>query len=168
MNEEEFIELFFDEIEKEINVELTKKTGKEYNKDYYEKNKDKLRKYHRDYYRKKRSNELKNMIINETIRDEVNKYHSGKIYKLTHLDKMIYIGSTVVSLDIRLEYHKQNAKNYENKSKIYEYIKNNDNINIEIIEKYKCENKQQLDSKEGEYIMKYYSEILNEKIPIII
>ena len=170
IDEEEF-NLNFDEIENEINKEITKKTSKEYNKVYYEKNKEKLKVYHKNYHRKKRANELKNKIVIETLRDEDNKYHSGKIYKLvnkTNLDKMIYIGSTTVDLEIVLEFHKEHSKNPENKSKIYKYIRENiDDIKIEFIEKYKCENKQQLESREGEYIMKYYNEILNERIPII-
>lgn len=167
MNEEEFIELFFDEIEKEI-VDITKKTSKEYSKDYYEKNKEKLREYHKNYHRKKKAKELKNKIVIETLRDEDNKYHNGKIYKLTHLDRMIYIGSTIVSLETCLEFHKEHSKNPENKSKIYKYIRENvEDIKIELIEEYKCENKQQLESKEGKYIMEYYSDILNEKVPII-
>lgn len=167
MNEEEFIELFFDEIEKEI-VDIKKRTSKEYSKEYYEKNKEKLREYHKNYHRKKKAKELKNKIVIETLREEDNKYHNGKIYKLTHLDKMIYIGSTIVPLETCLEFHKEHSKNAENKSKIYKYIRENvEDIKIELIEEYKCENKQELESKEGEYIMEYYSEILNEKIPII-
>lgn len=157
--------LDFDEIEKNLKV---KKTGKEYSKDYYEKNKEKLREYHKNYHRKKKANELKNKLVIETLRDEDNKYHNGKIYKLTHMDKMIYIGSTTFPLEMVLEFHKEYSKNPENKSKIYKYIREHfDDISIELIQDYKCENKQELESKEGEYIMKYKSEILNVKVPII-
>lgn len=164
---EEELNLNFEDIEKEIALELTSKIKKP-KENYYEKNKEKLRNYHKNYYRKKKANELKNKDVIESIRDEPNKYHNGKIYKLTHLDKMIYIGSTTVSLETILNFHKENSKNPENKSKIYKYIKQHtDDIKIEIIEEYKCENKQELESKEGLYIMEYKSEILNEKVPII-
>lgn len=67
-----------------------------------------------------------------------------------------------------LNFHKENCKNPENKSKIYKYIKEHiDDIKIELIENLKCENKSEMESREGEYIIKYKSEILNEKIPII-
>lgn len=152
-------ELNFDEIN--LDFELKPKVN------YYDKNKEKLREYHKNYYRKKKAKEFKNRVIVETLRDEENKYHNGKIYKLTHLDKMIYIGSTTVQLETCLEFHKEYSKKLENKSKIYKYIRENGDIKIELIEEYKCENKQDLESKEGEYIMKYKSEILNEKVPII-
>lgn len=152
-------ELNFDEIN--LDFELKPKVN------YYEKNKEKLREYHKNYYRKKKAKEFKNRVIVETLRDEENKYHNGKIYKLTHLDKMIYIGSTTVQLETCLEFHKEYSKKPENKSKIYKYIRENEDIKIELIQEYKCENKQELESKEGEYIMKYKSEILNEKVPII-
>ena len=152
-------ELNFDEIN--LDFELKPKVN------YYEKNKEKLREYHKNYYRKKKAKEFKNRVVVETLRDEENKYHNGKIYKLTHLGKMIYIGSTTVSLETCLEFHKEYSKKPENKSKIYKYIRENIDIKIELIQEYKCENKQELESKEGEYIMKYKSEILNEKVPII-
>lgn len=155
-------ELNFDGIELNFNeIELKPKVN------YYEKNKKKLREYHKNYYRKKKAKELKNKIVIETLRDEYNKYHSGKIYKLTHLDKMIYIGSTTVPLETCLEFHKEYSKKPENKSKIYKYIRENIDIKIELIEEFSCENKSELHSKEGEYIIKYYNEILNEKVPII-
>jgi hypothetical protein len=159
-------QLFIDNLDFDVNTKV-KKTSKEYSKEYYEKNKEKLREYHKNYHRKKRADELKNRVVVETLRDEENKYHNGKIYKLTHLDKMIYIGSTTVPLETCLEFHKEYSKKHENKSKIYKYIRENADIKIELIQEYKCENKQELVSKEGEYIMKYKSEILNEKVPII-
>jgi hypothetical protein len=157
------LSLNFDEINLDFNSISSKSKL-----NYYDKNKEKLREYHKNYYRKKKAKELKNKILVETLRDEENKYHNGKIYKLTHLDKMVYIGSTTVPLEICLEFHKEYSKNPENKSKIYKYMKiYGDDVKIELIEEYKCENKQELESKEGEYIIKYKSDILNEKVPII-
>lgn len=83
-NKDNELELFIENLDFD---KIEKSTTKQ---SYYEKNKEKLREYHKNYYRKKKANELKNKVVIETIRDEPNKYHESKIYKLTHLDKMIY------------------------------------------------------------------------------
>lgn len=84
-------------------------------------------------------------------------YETGKIYKLYSPSKnIVYIGSTTQPLCKRLskhltdyrEYNKDNNKSYYTSFMVLEC----DDYKIELIEDYKCNNKQQLEQKEGEYI----------------
>ncbi len=85
-----------------------------------------------------------------------NRYHNGKIYTIRshHTDK-IYIGSTCIPLCQRLFRHRINKKSYDNNKyhymSSYEILQYEDNY-IELLEEYKCENKQQLLKREGELI----------------
>lgn len=86
----------------------------------------------------------------------MNKYLNGKIYKLVdNTNGNIYIGSTIKTLNRRLIKHKSEYKGYLNeKSKFitsYDIIKNGD-YKMELIENYPCENKKQLEDREGFYI----------------
>jgi hypothetical protein len=99
-----------------------------------------------------------------------NKYHEGKIYKITssQTDK-IYIGSTTKTLYQRLRGHKLQYKHYLNGGKKYgmtsfELIKLDD-YKIELVENVKCENKKELLDKEKEYILKFKDICLNKFIP---
>ena len=85
------------------------------------------------------------------------KYENSKIYKLWSPSKnIIYIGSTTQSLSRRLakhltdyrEYNKDNNKAYYTSFIVLEC----DDYKIELLEDYACNNKQQLERKEGEYI----------------
>jgi hypothetical protein len=87
---------------------------------------------------------------------EINKYHGGKIYKLTdpNYTKM-YIGSTCQELSARLSGHRRNYRNGTclcESAKLFDEF-GLDNIKIELIEEIKCENKMQLLKREGHYIM---------------
>lgn len=77
-------------------------------------------------------------------------YSKGKIYKLwsPELEDMIYIGSTIQPLSVRLGGHKCDYKRGKNcmSSKMFQLT---DNIKIELIEEYPCENKDQLTKREG-------------------
>ena len=91
----------------------------------------------------------------------MNKYHNGKIYKITDVGyNKCYIGSTCESLSQRMARHRW---------KYTQYFKNNtectrsfllfdeygiDNCKIELIENFKCETKDELLKQEGEHIQK--------------
>jgi hypothetical protein len=80
-------------------------------------------------------------------------YQLGKIYKLWSPSKnIIYIGSTTQTLSRRLSKHLGDYKaNTNNKSYSYLVLECED-YKIELLEEYPCNNRQQLEQKEGEYI----------------
>jgi hypothetical protein len=83
-------------------------------------------------------------------------YSNGKIYCLrSHQTPDIYIGSTLQPLSHRMGNHKRDYKKWVNgKSNYvtsYEIMKYDD-CYIEILEKYSCKDKMELERKEGEYI----------------
>jgi len=76
-------------------------------------------------------------------------YKNGKIYKLFSYDNdLIYIGSTTQELYKRLCEHKSRA-NICNSKLLFEA---SNNVKIELIEEYACNNKMELTKKEGEHI----------------
>jgi hypothetical protein len=88
-------------------------------------------------------------------------YTNSKIYKLTSSSGLIYIGSTVRQLNIRLSGHKADYKRYKNNEikycitsfKLFE--EDYENIKIELIENFKCNNKKELYERERYYINLY-------------
>ena len=79
------------------------------------------------------------------------RYQRGKIYTITCEDGAIYIGSTIQTLNDRLAIHK--SKNQI--CSMYYYIRDNydgdwSKCKIELYEKYPCNNKKELNRKEGE------------------
>lgn len=80
-------------------------------------------------------------------------YDSGKIYRLLCNDGHYYYGSTIVNLSRRLYSHKDSSKKMT--SKLYNHINKIgwDNVKIELIENFPCENREQLRKKENEYII---------------
>ena len=75
-------------------------------------------------------------------------YKNGKIYKLWSPEgDDIYIGSTTQPLYARLSGHKKKEKC---SSKIL--FEKYNNVKIELIESYPCDNIEELNKKEGEYI----------------
>ena len=86
-------------------------------------------------------------------------YNNGKIYKITDIAyTKMYIGSTTQSLSRRFSKHKANYKVWKDgkygKSTSYDLFDEFgiENCKIELIEEYECENKSQLERKEGEHI----------------
>ena len=84
-------------------------------------------------------------------------YSKGQIYSIRFYDNdnLIYIGSTIQPLAKRFGAHKNN-----NECSLYQYIQENFNGNfkccyIELIEIFECNNKNELDKKEGEVIRQY-------------
>jgi len=94
-------------------------------------------------------------------------YQRGKIYKLYSPSKnLIYYGSTIETLAQRLAKHKYEYKKYneDNSRKYYTsfLVLDCEDYKIELVEEYGCNNKQQLDKKEGEYIKN--NECVNNRI----
>jgi hypothetical protein len=83
-------------------------------------------------------------------------YQQGKIYKLWSPSKnIVYYGSTVQSLAQRLTKHKNHHKTHNNNNtkKITAHlVLECEDYKIELVEEFPCNNKQQLEKKEGEYI----------------
>lgn len=78
------------------------------------------------------------------MENDNNRYANGKIYCLrSHQTDDIYIGSTIQPLYKRL---------YEHKIQKINDLANYDDVYIELIEEYKCNNKMELLKKEGEHI----------------
>ncbi len=79
----------------------------------------------------------------------MNKYQNGKIYKITNLDNNeLYIGSTIQSLPRRKASHKKH-KNTETRTF------NWDNVKMELIKLYPCENNEELRMEEQKYQNEY-------------
>ena len=88
-----------------------------------------------------------------------NKYKNGRIYTIRFYDdnNLIYVGSTIQSSYKRFADHKKNANNEKNKGytmllsqKMWETDFNN--WYIELYENFPCDNKEQLNKREGEII----------------
>ena len=83
-------------------------------------------------------------------------YKNGKIYVLrSHQTEDIYIGSTTTKLSKRFNYHKNDFKKWKNETQnyisSYELMKYDD-VYIELLQGYSCENKMELRKREGEFI----------------
>ena len=89
-------------------------------------------------------------------------YQKGKIYKLWSPSKnLVYYGSTIQTLSQRLAEHI--AKKKINKTQYAAFlILDCEDYKIELVEEYPCNNKQQLEKKEGEYIKA--NECVNKRI----
>ena len=86
-------------------------------------------------------------------------YQNGKIYKLwSPQGEEIYIGSTTQSLAKRKALHKQMKNKCCSKLLFEKY----DDVRIELIEKYPCENKMVLNKREGHHIRN--NECINRRI----
>ncbi len=83
------------------------------------------------------------------------KYKNGKIYTIRckNDDSLIYVGSTVQPLFKRWHQHKNDVKR-KNNLLLYQKISetNIEDWYIELYEEFSCENKEQLNKREGEII----------------
>jgi hypothetical protein len=88
-------------------------------------------------------------------------YATGKIYKITspHTD-MIYIGSTIQSLHLRMIGHKSDFKHQKSNSS--KPMFDSGDPQIELIEIYPCNSKRELESREQYYIELYKERICNK------
>jgi hypothetical protein len=95
-----------------------------------------------------------------------NRYQNGKIYTIrsNQTDKF-YVGSTCLTLCQRLYAHRRAKKSYETQNNkrytsSFEILKFDDHY-IELLEEYKCENKSQLERREGELIRMHKENVVN-------
>lgn len=82
-------------------------------------------------------------------------YQNGKIYKLWSPSKnLVYYGSTIETLTQRLLRHLTSYENYEKTNHYYSsfIVLECEDYKIELVEEYPCNNKTELEKKEGEYI----------------
>jgi|LakMenE18May11ns_1017448.scaffolds.fasta_scaffold9957462_11 hypothetical protein len=97
-------------------------------------------------------------------------YANGKIYtiKCKTDDNLVYVGSTIQSLEKRWFKHKYccfNENRHEYNYIIYNTIRQNggvENWNIELYENYPCNSKRELEKREGEIIRQFGT--LNKRI----
>jgi hypothetical protein len=84
------------------------------------------------------------------------RYQRGQIYTIRNItdDTLIYVGSTINMLAKRFDRHKRDFKSGKNKISLYNYIENNDWTlwYIELYEDFPCNNKKELDRREGQVI----------------
>ena len=85
----------------------------------------------------------------------MNKYQFGVSYKITsNKNTETYIGSTTMDIETRLIKHKCDAKQRPHLSKFFTFMNEHgrDDFDIDIVEEYPCETKEQLEKREGEII----------------
>ena len=94
-------------------------------------------------------------------------YQKGKIYKLwSPSQNLVYYGSTIQPLSQRISGHLKQFIRYNKGTSNYVssyLILECEDYKIELVENYPCNNKQQLEKKEGEYIKN--NECVNIYIP---
>ena len=97
----------------------------------------------------------------ENLNIPYNKYHNGKIYKITDVAYTeCYIGSTIQPLCNRMADHRSDYKSYKNCRKVYCYSfmlfdkYGLENCKIELVELFPCQSKAELERREG-YLMKH-------------
>ena len=91
--------------------------------------------------------------INRT--KETMDYANGKIYKVLNcINDDVYVGSTCQSLSKRMSTHRARATSKPEQGLLYAQMKEYgyDKFYIELIEKYPCTSKEELNAKEGEWI----------------
>lgn len=92
-------------------------------------------------------------------------YSKSKIYKIwspSHEDLGCYIGATTQSLHKRFYNHKKSMRD-GNRICSCKEILCCDDVRIDLLEEYPCENKEQLSAKEGEWIRK--ENCVNIRVP---
>jgi len=103
-------------------------------------------------------------ITLKVIHKKDSRFINGKIY-IIKWNKYFYIGSTVLSLSDRLKKHIHDLKysKFTEKHKLYNILKNIDlnELKIELIENWSCDNQLQLLNREG-FWNSYYNSIENE------
>jgi hypothetical protein len=97
-------------------------------------------------------------------------YKNGKIYTLRspHTDKY-YIGSTTTILAKRLYCHKSQFNQYIKGNQNYHYMTSYElfilgEVTIELLEEYSCENKMQLEKREGQLQREHKNNLVNKVI----
>ena len=82
-------------------------------------------------------------------------YQEAKIYKLwCPNNDLVYIGSTCQSLHKRLHDHKSKANSPRQCETSHILFKSSNNVKVELIEKFPCDDRMELMKREGEWIRK--------------
>ena len=95
-------------------------------------------------------------------------YTKGKIYSIrSHKTDLIYIGSTIQPLSVRIgghrnDYNNHYLKNGEYRCRTIEIFKLDPNPYIELIKNFSCDSKDELRKEEGKYIRKM--KCVNKKV----
>ena len=100
------------------------------------------------------------LVTMETKTDKENKYGRGKIYTIrSHQTELFYIGSTTNTLVKRFSCHKSKFKggNCPSSKDILKF----EDAYIELLEDFPCENKNQLNRREGERIREFRDSCVN-------
>ena len=82
-------------------------------------------------------------------------YQEGKIYKIYNtINDDIYIGSTTQKMCERMRCHRSIITYRDNNNPLYQGFRDHgvENFYIELVEKFPCNDKDELRKKEGEYI----------------
>jgi group I intron endonuclease len=101
----------------------------------------------------------------KTKKDKMPNYENSKIYKLVNnIDDKIYIGSTVARLSKRKGQHKEKSIKCPDR-KVYKHINQVGwgNVDIVLIEKYPCKDKEELHARERYFIEELKAELNNNK-----
>ena len=102
--------------------------------------------------------DLKNEFYTIIMNICENKYHNSKIYTIRNkIDNDIYIGSTIGDINKRFYRHKLDAKNPAlQHMPLYSKMKDFgiEYFYVELLEKVKCNDRIELNQKEGEWIRK--------------
>ena len=101
----------------------------------------------------------------KTKKDKMPNYENSKIYKLVNnVDDKIYVGSTVMRLSKRKGQHKEKLNKYPDR-KVYKHINQVGwgNVDIVLIEKYPCKDKEELHARERYFIEELKAELNNNK-----
>ncbi|MDR3597025.1 hypothetical protein [Clostridium sp.] len=97
-------------------------------------------------------------------------FANGKIYKLVSPSGLTYVGSTTQSLAVRKGGHRRAHRSYQNgvnKDKVTSFSlfdEDADNIDIVLIEKYPCVDKEELHQRERFFIEN--TQCVNKYLPI--
>jgi ribosomal protein S27AE len=86
-------------------------------------------------------------------------YKNGKIYKIINdVDNEIYVGSTCEKLSMRMARHRKSRKELKKcNSKLYQHMNliGIEHFKIYLIENYPCDNKEELERREGQIIKQF-------------
>lgn len=103
--------------------------------------------------------------MTDIIDEKPNKYLNGLIYKIVCDDKC-YIGSTIQSLALRKAIHKYHYKTkFGSGTSAYKLFDLGiDDCKWEVIEKFPCETRKELETREGHYIKLFKDNCVNKNI----
>lgn len=111
---------------------------------------------------------MKGVINEQLFIVGIGEYSGGKIYRIVQIDRyvLVYVGSTVQELLVRFAGHMSFIKSFLS-SKLSQYIYENggpENFRIELVMRYPCRSKAELEQKEG-YFIHLMKPLCNTNVP---